>query len=211
MIEKCKRCMGLSALDIHNVLPCRYCDGTGIDLSTCEGVPQVSGDAQSESSQPTPDSDGPTPMKPVAWVGNQCPKCGSPVERHGFQNCAAVCTSEWCLWSSFGAWMKDHQRKYVVIAHRGGDHENHSYPVGVASSAYDARKIAEAAEQYRGGKYACSIWRFRENLRDMEKADEGDPKIFQDCQPIPGWKTHAEKMVDEHRLVALCKEIVAKW
>lgn len=194
-------------------------DGTGIDFSTCDGVPPGSGaipieekaGAGNESSQPTPDTGGPTPTRLAAWVGNQCPKCGSPVEKHGYQNCAAVCTSEWCLWSSSGAWMKDHQRKYVVIAHRGGDHENHSYPVGTASSVYDARKIAEAAEQYRGGKYACSIWWFRENESDMERADAEEPKIFQDCKPIPGWKTHAEKMVDEHRLVALCKEIVAKW
>jgi len=46
---------------------------------------------------------------------------------------------------------------YVVTMYRGGDHEKHSYPVGVYTT-YEAAKIAGRQEEsWRGGKYKADI------------------------------------------------------
>jgi hypothetical protein len=45
MAEKCKKCDGKGYLSLHgcHAGDCPACDGTGIDLATCEGVPPGSG------------------------------------------------------------------------------------------------------------------------------------------------------------------------
>lgn len=82
---------------------------------------------------------------------------------------------------------------FLIIAHRGGDTELHSYPVGVATSFDAATTIAEAAEVYRGGKYACSIWEFVVNCADMDI----EPEILKAATPIAGWKTAAQRLFEE--------------
>lgn len=82
---------------------------------------------------------------------------------------------------------------FLIMAHRGGDAELHSYPVGIATSFEIATTIAEEAEVYRGGKYACSIWEFVVNCADMDI----EPEILKPVTPVAGWKTAAQRLLDE--------------
>lgn len=81
---------------------------------------------------------------------------------------------------------------FVVMAHRGGDTENHSYPCGIATTLGKARKIAEECEMYRGGKYACSIWKFPADCEDMDQ----EPEIVQKVELMDGWKSHAQATME---------------
>lgn len=83
---------------------------------------------------------------------------------------------------------------FVVMAHRGGDVENHTYCAAVCSSLSAAKTSADDHEQYRGGKYACSIlevmvWPFREDATDFVEVRK--------VTPIPGWKTALERVLDD--------------
>ena len=49
--------------------------------------------------------------------------------------------------------------KYVVIAHRWGLRDAHSYCVGCYDSLADAMKAAAMHVEYRGGKYGCEVVR----------------------------------------------------
>ena len=46
---------------------------------------------------------------------------------------------------------------YTVHAYRGGNHENHSYTVGVFGKKSMALKAAATEEDYRAGKYECEV------------------------------------------------------
>ena len=46
---------------------------------------------------------------------------------------------------------------YTVHAYRWGDHERHSYIVGVYAKKHAALKAADVEENYRGGKYICEV------------------------------------------------------
>lgn len=48
---------------------------------------------------------------------------------------------------------------YIVLAHRWGDVEGHTYVVGIFDSLRDAVEVAIAEEYWRGGKYECRIQR----------------------------------------------------
>jgi len=61
---------------------------------------------------------------------------------------------------------------YVVTAYRWGDHEKHSYVVGVYSSEKLASQAKDNEESYRGGKYECHIDRM--TLDNVPKYDEED-------------------------------------
>lgn len=43
--------------------------------------------------------------------------------------------------------------------HRWGCTENHTYPIGAFSSLKKAKEAGKQEEQYRGGKYVCSIYK----------------------------------------------------
>lgn len=47
---------------------------------------------------------------------------------------------------------------YVVIAYRWGVCENHSYLVGTTFRKYNAINMAQKENDYRGGKYTCTIY-----------------------------------------------------
>ena len=47
---------------------------------------------------------------------------------------------------------------FIVIAHRGGDREKHSYLVGAFELENKAEMVAEAEECWRAGKYKCEIY-----------------------------------------------------
>lgn len=47
---------------------------------------------------------------------------------------------------------------YVVIAYRWGDENNHSYLVGVTPRKHCAIDMAQKENDYRGGKYTCTIY-----------------------------------------------------
>ena len=49
------------------------------------------------------------------------------------------------------------QTVYTVRACRWGDHELHSYIVGVYPKKHAAQKAAEIEREWRGGKYECEI------------------------------------------------------
>lgn len=88
-------------------------------------------------------------------------------------------------------------KMFVVIAHRGGDPENHSYPVGIATNLPMAVLISKNAEAYRGGKYACSIWKFDVDQWDLEAETE---EVYGWPKPIPGWKTAVERIQESIRV-----------
>jgi len=46
---------------------------------------------------------------------------------------------------------------YIIHAFRYGNHENHSYLVGVFTDKETALKEADTEEDYRGGKYECEV------------------------------------------------------
>lgn len=48
---------------------------------------------------------------------------------------------------------------FVVHAERWGDNNNHSYICGWSPDESEARKIADAEAEYRGGKYAGVVYR----------------------------------------------------
>ena len=48
---------------------------------------------------------------------------------------------------------------YVIIAHRFGDDNQHSYFVGCNTSKDKALEMAQKEEEYRGGKYECWIYK----------------------------------------------------
>ena len=52
---------------------------------------------------------------------------------------------------------------YVVIAYRFGDINLHSYIVGAYDSKEEAMKRAIEEEEFRGGKYACIVWKLEKN------------------------------------------------
>lgn len=55
--------------------------------------------------------------------------------------------------------MNIRQKKiYVVIAYRWGDCENHSYLVGTTFRKDNAIKMAQKENEYRGGKYTCTVY-----------------------------------------------------
>ena len=83
---------------------------------------------------------------------------------------------------------------FVVLAHRGGDNELHTYCAAVCDNETQARQSAEACEQYRGGKYSCSIWRFAVGV-----FDESEPVEILSETPIPGWKTAIQRVMDDQR------------
>ena len=56
------------------------------------------------------------------------------------------------------------QTIYTVHAFRWGNHEKHSYPVGVFDSLKKARESAEHEVKDRGGKYNCEIYQFKINI-----------------------------------------------
>ena len=47
---------------------------------------------------------------------------------------------------------------YVVIAYRWGDDNNHSYLVGVTPRKYRAIDMAQKENDYRCGKYTCTVY-----------------------------------------------------
>lgn len=68
---------------------------------------------------------------------------------------------------------------YVVTAYRFGDHECHSYVVGVFLKKLAAMKAAEKEEEYRGGKYSCEIlevpldcWRKDGDFKVVKKTED---------------------------------------
>lgn len=83
---------------------------------------------------------------------------------------------------------------YVVMAHRGGDVENHTYCAAVCSSLSQAKTSADEHEQYRGGKYACSIL---EVPVGMFSEDASDFVEVRKATPIPGWKTALQRVLDD--------------
>lgn len=100
---------------------------------------------------------------------------------------------------------------YAVLAHRGGDRENHTYLVCVCANFPSAKTSAEEHEQYRGGKYSCSI----QAVDFGEWSEEMDDKAVKELVapiPLPGWKTAAERMIDEHRfekaVLPLLKKVI---
>ena len=48
---------------------------------------------------------------------------------------------------------------YIVTAYRWGNRSNHSYNIGVFSKKHRAKKTADSHCEYRGGKYACVVYR----------------------------------------------------
>jgi hypothetical protein len=48
---------------------------------------------------------------------------------------------------------------YVIIAHRWGDINNHSYLVAVCDSQFIAQRYADNETASRGGKYGCSVYK----------------------------------------------------
>jgi|GEM_PF-5744102 len=82
---------------------------------------------------------------------------------------------------------------YVVVAHRYGNKELHSYIVGVFSSPEDALKAAVREEEFRGGKYICSVL-------EIEKEKHISMK---------GWETIKDVSVSDTYLeeLALLKQI----
>ena len=49
---------------------------------------------------------------------------------------------------------------FVVTAYRFGDHEKHSYVVGVYNTYEMARYVGEIEETWRAGKYECEVQEF---------------------------------------------------
>lgn len=52
---------------------------------------------------------------------------------------------------------------FIVTAHRFGDAELHSYPVGIFNTIDRANKAADDETQHRSGKYECKIMSMRVN------------------------------------------------
>lgn len=52
---------------------------------------------------------------------------------------------------------------WIVEALRWGDRENHSYVVGVFEKEFDAKLVAGAETDNRGGKYECIVREFKLN------------------------------------------------
>ena len=48
---------------------------------------------------------------------------------------------------------------YIVTAYRWGDKSDHSYNLGVFQKKHKAQQVAESHCQYRGGKYACVVYK----------------------------------------------------
>jgi len=77
---------------------------------------------------------------------------------------------------------------FVVMAHRWGDPELHSYVVGVFSTREAAEYAFETEEIDRGGKYGCSIRRF----------DLGKPgsEMVRKAERIEGGKSAAHQVME---------------
>lgn len=48
---------------------------------------------------------------------------------------------------------------YVVLAYRWGEIENHSYLVAVCDNQFIAQRYADNETTFRGGKYACFVYK----------------------------------------------------
>jgi hypothetical protein len=81
------------------------------------------------------------------------------------------------------------QTVYTVNAYRWGDHEMHSFIVGVYAKKHAALKAAETEEEYRGGKYECEVleWTINEGIAgNHDKA----PKVIKPLPPMNTLKAH---------------------
>lgn len=57
---------------------------------------------------------------------------------------------------------------YIVTAYRWGDAESHSYNLGVFTKKKKAQDVAESHCTYRGGKYACVVYKCVPNHFDND-------------------------------------------
>lgn len=96
---------------------------------------------------------------------------------------------------------------YAVLAHRGGDRENHTYLVCVTESPVAANLSAKAHEEYRGGKYSCSIHEL-EIATWVEETDDTAIKEIVPPYPIEGWKTAAERYIEEAKREKAWNEVL---
>lgn len=58
---------------------------------------------------------------------------------------------------------------YAVQAYRFSDFERHSYICGIYSTFDAARKAAITEEEFRGGKYGCTVQSFELDKNDMQQ------------------------------------------
>lgn len=58
---------------------------------------------------------------------------------------------------------------YVTIAYRWGDHQGHSYIVGVYETKERAKLAGEVEETWRGRKYECEVQEFPLDSIDAEQ------------------------------------------
>lgn len=56
---------------------------------------------------------------------------------------------------------------YIVTAYRFGDHEQHSYVVGVYTDLDRAIEIAEEVPEERAGKYFAEVLKFKLDSSDQ--------------------------------------------
>ena len=67
---------------------------------------------------------------------------------------------------------------YVVQSYRFADYESHSYIVGVFSTKEKAKDQARKEEEFRGGKYACTIMTLEMDKNDMQQDIKVEPTEF---------------------------------
>lgn len=93
---------------------------------------------------------------------------------------------------------------FIVMAHRGGDSDNHTYCAAVCASEKEARESARECEEHRGGKYSCSVWSFRVGPFDGDT----DPVCVLKERAIPGWKTAVQRLIEEKRWDEKKKQVI---
>lgn len=71
---------------------------------------------------------------------------------------------------------------YIVEALRWGSRENHSYVVGVFTTLEKANEIKEKHEDYRGGKYECSVLKYE--LDKEDQIEEDNKKLSEELKKI---------------------------
>lgn len=92
---------------------------------------------------------------------------------------------------------------YTVIAHRGGDDNNHSYLVGVYSNPVRAVRWAIVEEYWRGGKYVCDIVESYINEQvypELGDADEKYDYLVDKCLPFGTLAGEISKRMKEEGL-----------
>ncbi len=93
--------------------------------------------------------------------------------------------------------MKNGNKVYIVTAYRYGNREMHSYVIGAFSKKDKALEAADNEEDFRGGKYECSVEEWEMDVGGDAKMDP-QYKAIKDIQPSLGKTTiNARKSMED--------------